>query len=73
MASDTDTSVPKFYCSKVQTTDGATWFVGVELKTKVDHPSELMDAILNLTITDGQRAWVGQGRRLPLFYKNRCK
>jgi hypothetical protein len=61
MESDTETSATQFYCSKVQTTDGATWFVGVELKAKIDHPGELMDATFNLTITDGQQAWVGQG------------
>ena len=61
MASDMELAAPQFYCSKVQTTDGASWFVAVELKTKLDHPDELIDATFDLTITDGQRAWIGQG------------
>ncbi len=61
MTSNGTASAPKFYCAKVQTTDGATWFAGVELNSKLDHLSELLDATFNLTITDGQRAWIGQG------------
>ncbi|KAL4538951.1 hypothetical protein Ndes2526B_g02780 [Nannochloris sp. 'desiccata'] len=60
MDSDSEATAPQLYCSKVQTSDGATWFAGIELIAKLDQPSELMDATFNLTITDGQRAWIGQ-------------
>jgi len=70
---DSEDSAPQFYCSKVHTSDGATWFAGVELTAKLDHPRELMDATFNLTITDGQTAWVGKGTGSNRFPKvDRC-
>jgi len=73
MDSNSEANAPQFYCSKVQTSDGATWFAGVELSAKLDHPGELMDATFNLTITDGQKAWVGQGTGSSRFFKvDRC-
>lgn len=66
MASDMERAAPQFYCSKVQTADGATWFAGVELTLNLNNPSDLIDATFNLTLTDGQSAWTGQGKSFKL-------
>lgn len=51
----------EFYCSSVEASDGGVYFVGAEVTPCPEEPSAINEATVNITVTDGRRAWTAEG------------